>query len=323
MHDVAARHRAVAAIREAPVLALAGHVTPDGDALGSMLAMAHLAIANGVDFVASWPNPFGVGHHYRSIPGLDLAVPSLEFPPEPICMLTFDCGSLGRLNELAEPAKRARELIVIDHHASNDRFGTINVVETDAAATALVVRRIAAELGWSLNREVAWCLYTGLVTDTGRFQYECTTSEVFAFAEELASFDLPIARISRELFEEHRFAFLQLTARALARAELDVSRRFVVTTVTSDDFIELGVQYEEVEGLIDLLRTTSEADVACVCKQTADAVHVSMRSIDTVDVGAIAVALGGGGHRLASGFSMNAPLPEVVAAIKALLPSVD
>ena len=139
-------------------------------------------------------------------------------------MLTFDCGSLNRLNELAKPATFAREsgeLIVIDHHTTNEYFGSINLIDSQAAATAVVVRELARRMDWALTREAAWCLYVALVADTGRFQYASTTASVFALAEELTSFDLPVSQISRELSEEHRFAYLQLAAKALGRAELD------------------------------------------------------------------------------------------------------
>ena len=324
--DVAAHlERAVVAIGAAPSLSLACHVTPDGDALGSLLGLHHLALSNGVKSLASWPMPVAVGPHYRSIPGLDRAVPSSEFPREPACMVTFDCGDLLRLNELGVSAQWAAangELIVLDHHASNDRFGTINVVDTSAAATAVVVRRLAAALGWPLTREAAWCLYVGLVTDTGRFQYACTTPTVFALAEELSSFDLPVARINRELFEEHRFAYLQLAARALARAELDTERRFVATWVTKDELAAAGVRYEEVEGLIDIVRSTSEAEVACVCKEADDGVRVSLRAQSEIDVGSIATRLGGGGHRLAAGFTMQGSIGDVIDAVRRALPVV-
>lgn len=320
----AALLRAANIVREESELALACHVTPDGDALGSMLGFHHLAAANGRRCVSSWPAPFVAAPHYRSVPGLDLAIEPSRYPPSPDVMLTFDCGSLGRLKELGLPARKAcdsGELIVIDHHASNDRYGTVNLIDTKAAATAVVVRELARVLGWELNREAAWCLYVGLVTDTGRFQYESTTTAVFALAEELSAFDLPVARLSRELFEEHRFNYLKLAARALARAELDAEHGLVSTWVPQSDQVELDVCYEEIEGLIDWIRTTSEAEVACVCKQAADGMRVSLRSLDKVDVGAIATALGGGGHRLAAGFTMNASVAEVIAAIKALLPT--
>src|SRR3954447_329102 len=125
--------RAVAAIERAESVALACHVGPDGDALGSLMAMHHLCRANGKPSVASWSEPFVVAPHYTFLPGLDLTTKPADFPGAPEVMLTFDCGSIARLRDLAQPARAAGELIVIDHHATNDRYGTINVVDPDAA----------------------------------------------------------------------------------------------------------------------------------------------------------------------------------------------
>jgi phosphoesterase RecJ-like protein len=312
--------RAAEVIRRAGSVALACHVMPDGDALGSMLSVLHLCRAAGKPVVASWPAPFVVAPHYAFMPGLDLCTKPEDFPDAPEVMVTFDCGSLDRLAELAAPARAAGELIVVDHHATNTRFGTINLVDPDAAASAVVVRRLAAALDWPLNRDAALCMYVGLVTDTGRFQYSNTTPEAFELARELATFDLPIAAMSRHLFEEHRFAYLKLVARCLERAELDTGRSFVVTWVTAADLEEFGVELEETEGLIDLVRRTAEAEVSCVLKETPEGVRVSLRAISEVDVAAIAREFGGGGHRFAAGFTAPGTVAEVLEAIRARLP---
>ena len=305
-----------AAIEAADVVALACHIAPDGDALGSMLAMHHLCRANGKPSIASWPSPFVVAPHYTYLPGLELATPPQEFPEAPDLMITFDCGSLARLGELAASAVRARELIVLDHHVSNDRYGTINVIDVDAAATAVVVRALAERLGWPLNREAAMCLYTGLVTDTGRFQYQSTTPEVFGLAEELARFDLPIPSLSRQLFEEHRLAYLQLAGSCLSKAELDTKTGFVMATITAADFRDYDVTVEETEGLIDLVRRTKEAEVSAVLKETDEGVRVSLRSVTEVDVSIVAAGFGGGGHRYAAGFTSSASLASVQEALR-------
>ena len=312
--------RAAVVIEGAHSIALACHVGPDGDALGSMLAMHHLCRANGRPSVASWSEPFVVAPHYTFLPGLDITTKPADFPTAPEVMVTFDCGSIERLGDLAVPARAAGELIVLDHHATNDRYGSINVVDPDAAASAVIVRRLARRLGWPLTRDAALCLYTGVVSDTGRFQYSNTTPEIFGLAQELASFDLPIADITRQLFEEHRFAYLQLVAVALARAELDHERRFVATWVTADDLARFDVTIEETEGLIDLVRRVSEAEVSCVLKETPEGVRVSLRAISELDVGAIATEFGGGGHRFAAGFTSARPLHETLEAIREHIP---
>ncbi len=318
--DTDALAATVAAITGARTVALACHVNPDGDALGSMLALMHVLRAAGRDVVASFPTPFRVAPHYRDLPGLDLLVEPADFPTAPDVMVTFDCGSAARLGDLEAAARGARELVVIDHHVSNERFGTVNLVVPTAAASGVVVQMVVDALALPLDRDAAVCLYTALVCDTGRFQYECTTPAVFDLARRLTEFDVPVPALSRALFEEHRFAYLKLLGEALDRAVLDAERRFVWTAVTRDMLDRHGVGVDEVEGLIDILRRTSEAEVTCVCKVDDDgSVRVSLRSLGTVDVSAIAVANGGGGHRFAAGFTSDLGVEATVARVVAAL----
>jgi phosphoesterase RecJ-like protein len=234
--------------------------------------------------------------------------------------VTFDSGALSRLGDLEGPAKAARELIVLDHHVSNDRYGSLNVIDPDAAATGVVVRHLIDALGLSLTADAAVCLYAALVCDTGRFQYDTTTPEVFELAAELVGYGVPVARLSRSLFEEHSFAYLKLMAAALERAVLDTQRSFVYTSVSRDDLVAFGVTFEEVEGLIDVVRRTSEAEVAAVFKEGADGItRVSMRSLGAVDVCRIAQSQGGGGHRFAAGFSTDDAVPDIVRCIESQL----
>ena len=312
--------RAAQAVAGGGPVALACHVNPDGDALGSMLGLFHVLRDAGRDVVASFPKPFTVAPHYRDLPGLDLLTHPAEFPTEPDVMVTFDCGSFGRLAELEVPAKAARELVVLDHHVSNTRYGTINVIDPAAAASGVLVRRLVHALGLPLTTDAAVALYAALVCDTGRFQYDTTTPSVFELACELVTFDVPVSKLSRQLFEEHRFAYLKLLGEALANAELDVEHRFVWTAVTQDMLVRHGVTLDEVEGLIDIVRRTTEAEVTCVLKEEADgSVRVSLRSLGDVDVRVIAADHGGGGHRFAAGFESTLDIPSVVANIRGAL----
>src|SRR6266487_1257993 len=286
--------RAMGAIRDAPDVALACHVSPDGDALGSMLGLFHVLRSAGTNCVASFPTPFVVAPHYRELPGLDRLTPPHDFPSEPAVMVTFDCGSLGRLGDLEQSAKSATELVVIDHHISNDRYGSINAIDPDAAASGSLVYRLVRMLAMPLSRDAAVCLYAALVCDTGRFQYDTTTPAVFSMARELVQHDVPVSRLSRTLFEEHRFAYLKLLGDALSGAHLVPERRFVCT---------------------------AEAEVTCVLKEEADGtVRVSLRSLGEVDVRGIAEAEGGGGHRFAAGFSSDDGVEAVVGRIQHKLP---
>lgn len=312
--------RAAKAIDNAEVVALACHVTPDGDALGSVLALHHVLVAAGKRSIASFPSPFRVAPHYRDLPGLELLTRPEEFPVRPEVMATFDCGSLDRLGGLRPAAESTPELIVVDHHVSNDRYGTINVIDPDAAASGVLVRRLIDRLGLPLNDAAAVCLYTALVCDTGRFQYESTDAGVFELAGELVEYDVPVSTLSRTLFEEHRFAYLQLLAEAVANAELVREQSFVWAAVTQDMLVRHDVSLEEVEGLIDIIRRTAEADVACVLKEEPDGtVKVSLRSVGAADVRHVAAAHGGGGHRFAAGFTSEVGIADTVDRIRAAL----
>jgi phosphoesterase RecJ-like protein len=316
----AALARAARVIERADVVALACHVSPDGDALGSMLGLFHVLRTARRDVVASFPEPFVVAPHYRELPGLELLTKPDDFPPEPDVMVTFDCGSLSRLGSLEAAARAAHELVVLDHHVSNTRYGTINVIDPSAAASGVLVRRLVRELGLELNDPSAVSLYAALVCDTGRFQYDTTTPGVFDLARELVEFDVPISRLSRQLFEEHRFAYLQLLSEALSTAELDVGRHFVWTAVTRPMLERHGVTLDEVEGLIDILRRTTEAEVTCVLKEEPNGnIRVSLRSLGDVDVRRIAEQHGGGGHRFAAGFESRLGVSELVARIRGAL----
>jgi phosphoesterase RecJ-like protein len=307
----------VALLREAEAPALACHVHPDGDALGSLLAMHLLCEAAGRAPVSSFPSPFVVAPHYRFLPGLDRLTPPDEFPRAPDLMVTFDVGNLGRMGDLQGSARSAGELVVLDHHGDNTCFGTVNVVHTDAAATAVLVRQLAAALGWPLAKDVALNLYVGLLTDTGRFQYPNTTPDVFVLAEELAEFDLPLAELTRELFEKHRFAYVRLAGLALARAELDEDSHLAAAWLSADELQRFGVGFDETEGFIDLLRRTAEAEVVVALKEAPDeGLRVSLRSLGGIDVGAVATALGGGGHTFMSGFTSTKTIPETLEDVR-------
>jgi phosphoesterase RecJ-like protein len=306
---------AAALISAAGQVALACHVAPDGDALGSMLALHHVLRGAGRNSVAGFAGTQVTGPHYRDLPGLELLTHPLDYPVEPEVMVTLDCGSLGRLGDLAINAKAAKELVVVDHHQSNTRFGSLHLVDPTAAASAVVVARLIDALGLPLNRDAAVCLYAGLVCDTGRFQYESTTTEAFDLARRLLEFDVPVARLNRVLFEEHRLAYLRLVGAVLSRAEMVAEKSFIWAAITEADLADHDVTLEETEGLIDFLRQAKEAEVSCVLKEVDGHVRVSLRSVGHVDVSTVAALFGGGGHRFAAGFTTTDPVARVVEKI--------
>lgn len=305
---------------------LACHVNPDGDALGSMLALGIALRAAGKQVVASWGSePFAVPVSYRTLPGQELLVPASQVPARPDLMVTFDTGSTDRLGSLADRVPRAREVVVLDHHTTNTRFGTINVVDPTAAATAVVVVELLDRMGLELTPEVAAPLYTGLVTDTGSFKYAATTPAVHHLAARLLATGIAHDEISRHIWDTEPFAYVQLLGAACSRAVLEPDEvgglGLVWTTVTAEDLQRCGLALSDVEGVIDAVRVAQEAEVAVVVKSDpADGLlKVSTRSKGGVDVGEVCQALGGGGHRFAAGFTSDDDVPGTMARLRQAL----
>lgn len=314
---------AVDAIRALPPTAtvlLVCHVNPDGDALGSMLGFAvGLRRLGPYTLQATFPGPFEVPVPFRGLPGLDLLVPESEAAAEPDLMLCFDAASATRLGSLTD--RIGPRTIVLDHHASFTGFGGIHLVNPGAAATSVVAEELLARLGVPLDAEIAECLYVALATDTGSFRFDMTTAGVHEMAARLLATGIRPGDISRKIFDNRPFGAVQLYADALARARLEptvaAGRGLVWTYATLDDLAKYGQRPWVLEALIDSVRCTEEADVACVIKQVADREWaVSMRSKGAVDVARVATALGGGGHKLAAGFTGRGTADDVIAGIR-------
>jgi phosphoesterase RecJ-like protein len=314
--------RAAKILDSADQVCLACHVRPDADALGSMLALA-LALSHRpggtAAVVASFGDePFAVPAILSFLPGTDLLTPPADFPARPQVMVTLDAASIGRLGPLAASAAAAGELIVLDHHASDTGFGTVNLVDPAAAATAVLAYRLITELGIPLTRDIATGLYAGLVTDTGSFKFAATTPQVHELAARLLSTGIDPAAVSRRLYDTAPFDYLRMLAASLNRAQLDRAAcnglGLVWTTVTRAD--RRGLKFEAGESVIDEVRKTAEAEVAVVLKEADDGTwEVSVRSRELLDVGKACTALGGGGHIRAAGFSASGRPDAVVRAL--------
>lgn len=313
-------------LRDADEVALACHVGPDGDALGSMLALGAGLRSLGKKVVASWGGqPFEVPAAYSSLPALDLLVDPADFPAAPDLFVTFDTGSADRLGSLADRVTAAACCLVVDHHASNTRYGGLHLVDPASAATAVLVAELLDRLGVALTQETAAPLYTGLVTDTGSFKYAGTTPDVHALAGRLLDTGIRHDLISRAIYDSAPFDYVRLLGAACARAELDSAAvgglGLVWTSLPASDLTAAGLGLADVEGVIDVLRVAREAEVAVVLK--GDPVEggwkVSTRSKGAIDMGAICTALGGGGHRYAAGFSSDEAPADLVARLRGAL----
>jgi phosphoesterase RecJ-like protein len=284
---------AAGALDRANQVTLACHVNPDPDAMGSMLGLACYLAGRGVEVVAASPN------------GLDDLPRWVESLP----------GS-EHLVGLAHLVERAETVICIDHHRTNPGFGTINLIDPEAAATAELVFRLVERMGGGFGPDVAACLYAGLVTDTGRFQFESTSPEVLRIAAELRERPFDHARLAQVLYADSSIPYLRLLGKVLERVTHVPEASLIWASVTRKDLDDADVEIQETDEVIDVIRTAREVDVAAVIKeQRAGGWKISLRSRGDTDVSAVAEAFGGGGHRLASGYTSKMSLDETVRAL--------
>jgi bifunctional oligoribonuclease and PAP phosphatase NrnA len=317
----------VEVLGSASEVVLACHVAPDGDALGSMLALGIGLRRRGVRVLASWgEDEPEVPEAYRELPGQDLLVTPREVPEAPAVMVTLATGSLDRLGLLAETAKSAERVVVIDHHPSNTGFGEHLLVDPTAPATAVLVDELLRRLEIPLDAEIAAPLYAGLSTDTGSFRYAATTAATHEMAARLLATGIRHDLIARAVYDTAPFGYVRVLGAACSRAVLEPDAAgglgLIWTTIPAEDREAAGLQMAQVEAVIDAVRVAQEAEVAVVCKIDDDGtVKVSTRSKGRIDVGAVCTALGGGGHRFAAGFTALGSCESALGQVRELLHS--
>ena len=310
----------VAAIRGHERFLVTTHENPDGDALGSLLAM-HLALERfGKDSVMYLLGQAPLPGEYRFLPLGDLRRELPKDADERV-LVAVDCANESRLGPDPAILHQAPFTINIDHHHDNSRFGDVSLVVPDASSTGEVLRDVFAALGVELTPEIAEPLYAALVTDTGRFQYANTTPKALRLAAELVEAGADVHKVFQGVYETVQFAKLKLLARALDRAQVHEGGKLVVSYLLRTDFAEVGAAEPYSEGIIDYLRAVEGADMAALIREPprggTPARRVSLRaSVDEIDVSAIARKSGGGGHRQAAGFSSDLPIEEIAEFIR-------
>ena len=317
--------KAIVSLDRDAVVLLVCHVNPDGDALGSMLGFGlGLRQLGFTAVVATFPEPFEMADAFGFLPGQDLLVHPAAAPDKPDLAVSFDAASVGRLGELVPALSAAPTWIMMDHHASNPGFGGIQLVDPYAAATSVVAARLLDRLAVVPDRDIATNLYVALATDTGSFKFDLTTAEVHLLAARLVHAGVQPAEVARRVFDSRPFAAIQLLTAVLQRAALDPAaaggKGLITSYATLADMDRFGQPTQVLESFIEILRTAEEADVACLVKPVGEGQwSVSLRSRGGTDVSAVAVALGGDGHRLTAGFTGHGRVTEVLAAVRAEL----
>ena len=288
---------------------------PDGDALGSLLAM-HLALAAARQGERDVPPGRGPASRRVHVPALASVQRTPPADHAERVLVAVDCAKEERLGPDPALLERAPVHVDIDHHHDNTRFGDVNLIVADASSTGEILSDVFAELGVEITPEIAEPLYVALVTDTGRFQYANTSPKTLRLAADLIEAGADWHKVFQTVYENVQFAKLKLLARALERAEVHSGGRLVISHLRKNDFVEVGAAEPYSEGIIDYLRAVEGAMVAALIREpprgNGPAHRVSLRaSVDEIDVSVIARKSQGGGHRQAAGFSSELSLDEL------------
>ncbi len=295
---------------------IATHTQPDGDAIGSLLGLGLLLKQMNKKSFVSWGEPIVIPLQYAFLPGLELLQDSRECPQKPSNFIAIDCANLKRLGILKEPAQNASILVNIDHHGDNDKFGHINVVDENISACAELIFYLSKILNQKLNRDIALCLYTGMVTDTGRFQYSNTSIQTFQAAKELLEYGISPNYVFQNVYENIPFSYTKLLGLSLSKAKFLPDLGFIYTSILQKDLALTEARMEEAENLIDFLRAVKGTRVAAVLKEMSNgSIRVSLRSRDGINVAKIAERFGGGGHPNAAGYISSYDLDKTLEVL--------
>ena len=278
------------------------HYRPDGDAIGSQLALVLLLKGLGKT-VEAW-NDDEVPAKFRFLPHSDL----ITCPPSDAkdfdVVIAIDTSTWQRVGSAAQRIRNKKHFINVDHHVSNEKFADINWIVPEAPASGQIAFDLIKRGGFKLTREIATCLFAAISTDTGSFTYANTTAESLRVAAELVDAGLNVGEICRHVYESYPYARLMLLQKALAQLQLTDRKRIAYTWVTTEMFEESGAKREDTEGLIDYARAIEGVVVAVLFEETREPgkIRISLRSKHSkIDVNSVARRFGGGGHREAAG----------------------
>jgi phosphoesterase RecJ-like protein len=315
-----ARERVLERIRSDSSFVLATHENPDGDALGSLVAMHRLLVSLSKDapmFISRSDLPLPPEYDMFAHEGV------IEQTPADIAARTvvfLDCGNIDRNS--AGVLRDGAHLLNIDHHHDNTHFGTLNYVVADASCTAEIVWDLMHGLALPITPEIAEALYIGLITDTGRFMYDSTTARAHLMAAELIEAGVDVPGIYKRLYEDMPPAKLALLAIALARIQRFDDGELAMIELSADDFAQAHAEESQSEGVIDHLRSLQRTKVAVLVREILSGERLGQRKVslratdDEVDVSVIARAQGGGGHPRAAGFSTTLSSADLLAFLR-------
>ena len=319
--DCDKERKVLSAVQAAGSVLLFCHISPDGDTLGSALALKCRLERMGKQARVMLDGD--VPQRLAFLPGAD----SVEKPGADVwaaeLAVAVDVSCRERLGACEPFFAAAGNTAAVDHHETNDGFGALNLIDGEAPATAVLVFRLFEKIGLELSREEAICLYTALSTDTGNFVYESANAESFAIMSALMEAGLPLAECSRRLFRVKELPFVRLLGLALPSLRLTCGNRVAGMRLSQAQMKAAGALTAHTEGLVDYAIDLEGVKLAYFAREMEDGrTKVSLRSLEPYHVDAVAMRFGGGGHRLASGLTASMPLEEAALAVEEALAQI-
>jgi len=295
-------------IKESSNIAILSHIMPDGDNIGSCLALYNALVKLGKNVIVALDDD--VPEVYRFLKNSDHIVKP-EDDHYLDLVIALDCGDTGRLGKSAKYLEN-NKIINIDHHVSNTNFGHYNIVDINASATAELVYELINKLKINLDKEICECIYTGIVTDTGLFQYSNTTSETHRIVADLISKGVEPAKVYKDIYQNNSLSKIKLLGEALRSIDLHYNNKIASIILKKELFEQVGAKDEESDGIINYARDMKGVEVALLFRETDDGkIKIGFRSKDFINVNEIAQKFGGGGHKRAAGATVVGEIREI------------
>jgi phosphoesterase RecJ-like protein len=283
-------------------ICLAGHKAPDGDCIGSVMALYHFLkpfnkeVAIYIDGVI----PF----NYKAF--VDESIIAKDYNNEEFDVLfVLDSSDTKRLGKFEPVLKNSKKTVVIDHHKTNEGFGDINIIDTEMSSTGELLYDILKSTGMSISKETAELLYVAILTDTGKFSYSNTSSHTHEKTAKLIELGVDVAEIDNIVYNSKPSNIVRAFIDCINNIELYYHNKFGITSITNEILNKNSAEMADVDGVVEYIREIKEVEVSCVLKEYEDNTKVSLRSKNNIDVSLISVKYSGGGHAKAAGFEVN------------------
>lgn len=296
---------------------IATHANPDGDAIGSLIAMG--LCLDVLNKKTTLYNESPIPAVYRFLPAVNRVVRNIKNENYDLAVI-LDCGNLKRIGMAVSVVRQIPITVNIDHHVTNNHFGHLQLVDTSACATAEIIYRLIKQMNVSFDKAIATSIYTGILTDTGSFRFSNTNRAAFAICQEMVGLGVDPYNVAQHVYGTYSLGRMKLLNLALDSIEISDNGKLSIMTLTQDMFYKTHTQAEDVDGLINYARRIENIKVAALVQECGNGkkklnafnrFHISLRSDETVDVAAIAGLFGGGGHASAAGFNIESTLSDI------------